>query len=236
MVELGFVDREQNDLGIGVRDVGVIVRNTILRQDRRVTAAARVETRLVRTALSRRAVTNKESPVHRVHRMKGQPKQSAFVKKLVELRKLVCNVEERSGQELTVLDDPNLAGLIRNEQASRSVSGMSDAKRRSQSRHDWLQLNRKVTGGDLGLGEVCTRYAHAPKYDDGDGLAGNRAHFDSPPEGCVDLLDAEHTEHCRRKLLATTHALLSQRRHPTERVRTLKDVPAQGRSCRKSQI
>ncbi len=34
------------------------------------------------------------------------------------------------------------------------------------------------------------------------------------------MLDAAHTEHRRQKLLATTHALLSQRWHPTDWVRT----------------
>ena len=49
--------------------------------------------------------------------------------------------EERPGQEAMVLDDPNRAALLDDEEAVRAVAGIHDADRRREAAGDELQVH-----------------------------------------------------------------------------------------------
>jgi hypothetical protein len=123
-------DRQQDETAGAVRDVGI--GGDVVPGD-------------LDGAVALPRVVDEEEAVGRVVRMEGQPQEPALATAAGAGRADGGGVEEGGGQDLGAVPDPDLAGLLHDEQPSRLVLGVGDVDDVGQAAGD-------LHGGDEGAG------------------------------------------------------------------------------------
>jgi hypothetical protein len=136
VVGVGVVELKELLLRGGVGAVGVRGGDGVLRED--VGVVEGVEGLLA----ERRAVEDEEAAVLGVVRVEGEPDQPALVVAVLELDEAVREVEEGAPEPLALgRDDPDLAGLVGDEQPAGAV-------RRLREGHGACALGLRQRGGE----------------------------------------------------------------------------------------
>ena len=77
-------------------------------------------------------------------RIEREPEQSALIEVFVKARETFLYIEKRFRQQAILFDNPDLPGLINDEQARRRIGRWNEEERRGETAGDFLQLDSNI--------------------------------------------------------------------------------------------